>query len=69
MPINISQESYERVKRSPSPVLIPKVTKKMKTENTTDENDNDTQMVPTMPHRILFSMCDANLNELKKIVK
>lgn len=68
MPINISQESYERVKRSPPPVLMPKAVKKMKVENNTDENDNDTQMVPVMPHKVLFSMC-GNVDELKKIVK
>lgn len=67
MPINISQESYERVKRSSSPVLIPKKPKKIKTENVTDENDNETHG-PTTHHKILFSKC-ADVEELKKIVK
>lgn len=67
MPINISQESYERVKRSASPVLLPKKVKKMKTEETTDENDNET-FVPTVPHKILFSMC-PDVDDLKKIVR
>lgn len=66
MPINISQESYERVKRSSSPVSMPKKTKKLKTENI-DENENETY-VPTTHHKILFSMC-GDVEELKKIVK
>lgn len=66
MPINISQDSYERAKRSSSPVSMPKKNKKLKTDNT-DENDNETY-VPSTNHRILFSMC-ADVEELKKIVK
>lgn len=66
MPINISQESYERVKRSSSPVLMPKKTKKLKTEHI-DENENEVY-VPSTHHRILFSMCFDG-EEMKKIVK
>lgn len=68
MPINISQESYERVKRSASPVLLPKKTKKLKTEQT-DENDNVNDVDdPNSTHRILFSMC-VDLQNLQKIVR
>lgn len=67
MPINISQESYERVKRSSSPVTMVKKSKKMKTE-CFDENENDDTDVPSTRHKILFSMF-AKVDELKKIVK
>lgn len=70
MPINISQESYERVKRSASPTLLPKKTKKMKIENNTDESEeNDIHnTLVTSPHRILFSNC-SDVESLKKIVR
>ncbi|EFA05726.1 PAX-interacting protein 1 [Tribolium castaneum] len=68
MPINISQESYERVKRSSSPVLMPKKAKKMKTEQT-DENDNvDEGVEVNANYRILFSMSSETAT-LQKIVK
>lgn len=69
MPINISQESYEKVKRSPSPVVIPKKVKKMKLEQP-DENENveDVSLQPTNGYRILFSMCN-DVEDLKKIVR
>lgn len=69
MPINISQESYERVKRSASPSLLPVKTKKQKT-NETDENDNinTDQEMADVNYRILFSMC-SNVKELKNMVK
>lgn len=66
MPINISQESYERVKRSSSPVLMPKKPKKLKTE-IMDENENE-NYIPSTHHKIMFSMC-SDVEELKKIVK
>lgn len=67
-PINISQESYERVKRSASPVVIQKKTKKPKIE-TTDENDNISDDQPSnATHKILFSMI-PNIKEMQKIVK
>lgn len=74
MPINISQESYEKVKRSASPVVLPpnSKAKKIKTElvSMMDENDNDEDMVlrATATYRILFSMC-PEVEELKKIVR
>ena len=69
MPINISQESYERVKRSASPVLMPKKAKKMKTEHT-DENDNvnDEGVDVNSNYRVLFSM-SSEATTLQKIVK
>lgn len=69
MPINISQESYEKVKRSSSPVVIPKKVKRMKTEQV-DENENaeDATMQIMSRHRILFSMSN-DPEELKKIVR
>lgn len=70
MPINISQESYERVKRSASPVLLPKKPKKFKTEHI-DENDNvnhEEGVETNSNYRILFSMCQ-DLTNLQKIVK
>lgn len=67
-PINISQESYERVKRSASPVVIPKKSKKPKTE-ITDENDNiSEEQPPNATYKILFSMI-ADTKEMQKIVK
>ncbi|KAJ8910501.1 hypothetical protein NQ315_012348 [Exocentrus adspersus] len=67
-PINISQESYERVKRSASPVVLPKKTKKQKTEPT-DENDNiSDDHVTNSTHRILFSMF-PNTKPLQKMVR
>lgn len=69
MPINISQESYERVKRSASPVLLPKKAKKLKTEHTNDENENPSdQTLASLTHRIVFSMF-TDTEELKKMVK
>nr|CAH7749107.1 unnamed protein product [Callosobruchus chinensis] len=65
-PINISQESYERVKRSASPVMLPKKYKKPKTE--TDENGNISQeQVSNSTHKILFSMFPRD-NELTKMI-
>ncbi|ENN75011.1 hypothetical protein YQE_08327, partial [Dendroctonus ponderosae] len=52
-PINISQDSYERVKRSASPVSLPKA-KRLKTEHT-DENENITEEVVHSNYRVLFS--------------
>lgn len=67
-PINISQESYERVKRSASPVVLPKKTKKQKTE-ATDENDNiSDDHVTNSTHRILFSMF-SDTKSLQKMVR
>ncbi|KAF5294347.1 hypothetical protein FQR65_LT10800 [Abscondita terminalis] len=63
MPINISQESYERVKRSPSPVAIPKKIKKIKVEEVDAQPD---ERSPT--HRILFSLV-SDVDELKNIVR
>ena len=68
MPINISQESYEKVKRSASPVIMPQKPKRIKTENTVDENENIEDNVQSSTHRILFSMC-VEIDELKKIVR
>jgi hypothetical protein len=69
MPINISQDSYERVKRSASPVLLPKKAKKVKTENT-DENDNvnDECVDANSNYRILFSM-SSEVELLQKYAK
>lgn len=66
MPINISQDSYERVKRSASPILLPKKAKKPKLEQT-DENDNINEEM-TSTHRILVSMF-PNMDQMKKMVK
>ncbi|CAH1132708.1 unnamed protein product [Ceutorhynchus assimilis] len=67
-PINISQESYERVKRSASPVSLPKA-KKMKTEHT-DENENITDEVFDSNYKILFSQYEPDrVKELGKIVR
>ncbi|KRT80816.1 hypothetical protein AMK59_5213, partial [Oryctes borbonicus] len=74
MPINISQESYEKVKRSASPVVSPlnSKLKKIKTEQipVTDENDNEEDPIlqSTATHRVLFSMC-SDVDELKKLVR
>lgn len=72
MPINISQESYERVKRSASPVLTPKKVKKIKTEekpNADEEMQTDEPPTPhSATHRILFSMF-AETGDLSGIVK
>ncbi|KAK4878474.1 hypothetical protein RN001_010980 [Aquatica leii] len=65
MPINISQESYERVKRSPSPVSIPKKIKKIKVEEVEVPTD---EIPPSVSHRILFSLF-TDIAELKNIVK
>ncbi|XP_025831025.1 PAX-interacting protein 1-like isoform X3 [Agrilus planipennis] len=68
MPINISQESYERVKRCVSPVAMPKKTKKIKTETSNDENENPESFGnPNATHKILFSGCQ-NSDELRKVV-
>ncbi|XP_060533249.1 PAX-interacting protein 1-like [Cylas formicarius] len=67
-PINISQESYERVKRSASPVALPKP-KKLKTERT-DENDNISEAVANSDYRVLFSQFDGEgARELHRKVK
>lgn len=67
-PINISQESYERVKRSASPVVLPKKPKKLKTEPT-DENDNiNHEQMSNATHKILFSMC-SDRKELQDITR
>lgn len=72
MPINISQESYERVKRASSPVLPAKKPKKIKTEHNLEkpmETDQDENTPPPLTtHRILFSKCN-NTEELENIVK
>ncbi|CAG9814579.1 unnamed protein product [Phaedon cochleariae] len=66
-PINISQESYERVKRCASPVVIPKKPKKQKME--TDENDNISDEQVTNPsYRIMFSMY-SDTKDLQGIVR
>lgn len=64
-PINISQESYERVKRSASPVSLPKA-KRLKTEHT-DENENITEEVIHSNYRVLFSQFE--LEEQKRLEK
>ncbi|XP_076254688.1 uncharacterized protein LOC143192843 isoform X2 [Rhynchophorus ferrugineus] len=67
-PINISQELYERVKRSASPVLLPKP-KKLKTEHT-DENENITEEIPNSPYKVMFSQFEAErVKELEKNVR
>lgn len=69
MPINISQESYEKVKRAPSPVLIPKKAKKMKTEIKSEDIEEQDENAPqSYTHRILFSRVQ-DMDELKKIVR
>lgn len=65
MPINISQESYERVKRSASPVLGPKKPKKLKVKEENEFIDDQNQ---SMTHRILFSLF-TDVNDLKSIVR
>jgi PAX-interacting protein 1 len=69
MPINISQDSYERVKRSASPVLLPKNAKKVTTENK-DENDNVNVVCvdANSNYRILFSM-SSEVELLQKYAK
>lgn len=71
MPINISQESYERVKRSASPVLPPKKLKKPKIEVQEEVDAKMETEEPSFPHsathRILFSMF-AETEELENIV-
>ncbi|XP_072382346.1 uncharacterized protein Ptip [Diabrotica undecimpunctata] len=67
-PINISQESYERVKRSASPTVTPKKPKKPKIEPT-DENDNiSDEIMANCSYKILFSLV-SNLNKMKQMVK
>ncbi|CAH1111777.1 unnamed protein product [Psylliodes chrysocephalus] len=67
-PINISQESYERVKRSASPTISPKKPKKLKVEPT-DENDNiSDQPMLDYSYRILFSFI-VDVKEMKQKVK
>lgn len=67
-PINISQELYERVKRSSSPVVLPKL-KKQKTEHT-DENENITDEITDSEYKILFTQFETpRLKELEKLVR
>lgn len=75
MPINISQESYERVKRSASPVSLPK-SKKIKTEHADStekiEKDEkpDVEVGVTSPaHFITLSARCAKQQELRSIIK
>lgn len=81
MPINISQESYERVTRSASPVLMPKTKKlkvedkpkdeeKMEVDEVKDEKpDIKSETVTTNgQYKILFSMANETAN-LEKMVK
>ncbi|XP_057658096.1 PAX-interacting protein 1-like isoform X1 [Diorhabda carinulata] len=67
-PINISQESYERVKRSASPVVTPKKPKKSKVDST-DENDNiSDEMMADCSYKILFSLVNEAV-KMKQMIK
>lgn len=75
MPINISQESYERVKRSPSPVVMPPKAKKPRTDSPLPSAAMDTPLDPSQAEfgasfRVLFSLCTPEeRKELETIVK
>lgn len=72
MPINISQESYERVKRSPPTALATSKPKKPKLEEAEvkTEEPMETDQVPyNSTHRIMFSLIPAKeRKELEGIV-
>ncbi|KAL3271355.1 hypothetical protein HHI36_021839 [Cryptolaemus montrouzieri] len=68
MPINISQETYERVKRSASPApSLPKKAKQPKTERM-DEDNSDDNVPVNHQYNILFSNVPNSSAELSEIV-
>lgn len=69
MPINISQESYERVKRSPSPVVLPQKAKKPRLDTPPVSENEISSKEMSHTHRILFSLySDKDRKSLEKIV-
>lgn len=72
MPINISQESYERVKRSPPAVSVPSKPKKPRTESPPPVTDTPMDIVNTeigSNYKIMFSLCTPEeRKELETIV-